>query len=126
MVRTERFTALRRLARVVLTQRGLGVVDRSEAIGTADGVAEQVAALVHLARVVITLRVLGVVDRSEAVGTANRVAEQRSVTAVAAAVDRVGSCAQRQVRRYPGGFESNKCQWHRFYTHSNHFGLMEV
>ena len=56
--------ALLRVARVGVTQRGLGVVDREKAVGAADGVAEQVAALVSLARVTIALRVPGVVDRN--------------------------------------------------------------
>ena len=80
MERTERLAALGLLARVGITQRVLGVLDRNKPVGAADGVAEQVAALGHLARVGVTLCVLGVVDRSEAVGAADGVAEQRLQT----------------------------------------------
>ena len=73
--------ALLWVARVGVTQRGLGVVDRDEAVGAADGVAEEVAALVSLARVTVTLRVLGVVDRNGAVGAADGVAEQLATPA---------------------------------------------
>ena len=73
--------ALLRVARVGITERFLGVDDRDEAVGAADGVTEQVAALVHVARVGIAHGVLGVVDRSEAVGAADGVAEQLATTA---------------------------------------------
>ena len=43
--RAERFAALGHLARVVEALHLVGILDRNEAVGAADGVAEQIAAL---------------------------------------------------------------------------------
>ena len=72
----EQVAALRRLARVVITQSALGVRDRNGAAGAADGIAEQVATLRRFARVGVTLRVLGVRDLNGAAGAGDGVAEQ--------------------------------------------------
>ena len=49
MERAERLAALGRLARVGVALRVLGVVDRDEAVGAADGVAEQPSSVVAAA-----------------------------------------------------------------------------
>ena len=93
--------ALLRVARVGIAQRGLGVLDRDEAVGAADGAAEQVAALVSLARVTIALRVLGAVDRNGAVGAADGVAEQLATTAAVgvAVVSTAVHCTEKGIKQ---------------------------